>query len=114
MLETSQMKTEAPQGQTVPKACDFQSVQVAKQGHGTFFVHKRINGVFEMDRVVFLQGTGLQPNLMQGYLLLCPDEPVDAALESVAFALPTGGNPTRSSGMPAPMIIAVRMEICIY
>ena len=57
ILKTGQMKTETPQGQLIPKTYYFQPMQVAKQGHGTFFVHQGIDRIFEKDGVVFLQGT---------------------------------------------------------
>ena len=97
ILETGQVKTKTPQGKLVPKTCYFQSMQVAKQRHATFFVHQGIDRVLEMDRVVILQCTRFQPNLMQRNLLLGPDEPMDAALKSVALALPAGGYSSRTS-----------------
>jgi hypothetical protein len=98
ILETGQVKTETPQGKLVPKASNFQPMQVAKQGHGTFFVHQGIDRIFEKDGVVFLQGTRFQPNLMQRDLLLGSDEPVDATFKSVAVAFPTGGDSSGTSG----------------
>jgi hypothetical protein len=97
ILKTGQVKTETPQGKLVPKASDFQPMQVAKQRHATFFVHQGIDRIFEKDRVVFLQCTRFQPNLMQRDFLLGSDEPVDAALKSVALALPAGGDSSRTS-----------------
>ena len=73
-------------------------MQVAKQRDGAFVVHQGIDGVFEKDRVVFLQRAGVEPNLVQGDLFLCPDEPVYAALEGIAVTFPAGGNPTRIGG----------------
>ena len=99
ILETGQVKTKTPQGKLVPKTCYFQSMQVAKQRHATFFVHQGIDRIFEKDRVVILQCTRFQPNLMQRDFFLGPDELMDATLENVAFALPAGGNPSWTSSL---------------
>ena len=92
------MAADGKQGQAVPDACDGKAVKVPVQGQEAFIIHEGVDGILEKNRVVILKGAGLFPNLMQGNIFLGADKPVDAALESVAFALPTGGNPTRSSG----------------
>ena len=98
ILETGQVETKTPQGKLIPNASNFQPMQVAKHRHATFVVHQGIDRIFEKDRVVILQRASFQPNLMQRDLLFGSDKPMDATLESVAFALPAGGDSSWTSG----------------
>ena len=63
-VEAKQVEFQDGQGQAVPPAGEFQPVQVPVQRHLAFFVHKGIDRVLEINRIVLLQGTGLYPDIV--------------------------------------------------
>ena len=95
MAETSQVKAQQSQSNLFAQTIDFQSFQISLKRHLPSIVHQSINGVFEIDGVVFLQGARFFPHRMKRQVFLGSDEPVYAALKGVTLAAPGSGNASR-------------------